>query len=111
MGEGQGIREVGYIDCSGGGQVVVEKNIAYVGNMRSPDGTSIFDVSDPRQPKEISRLGMVLGAHSHKVRVANEIMLVNREFVSPQFAPAGFKGGLGIYDVSKPANPKLILEW
>ena len=36
MGSGVGIRPVGYFDCAGGGQVVVENNIAYVGHMRSP---------------------------------------------------------------------------
>jgi hypothetical protein len=54
---------------------------------------------------------MVPGTHSHKVRVKNDLMLVNREFVSPQLAPAGFKGGLGIYDISKPMEPKLICDW
>ncbi|MBI4290467.1 MAG: hypothetical protein HY661_03185 [Betaproteobacteria bacterium] len=111
MGQGKGIREVAYIDCSGGGQVVVEKNIAYVGSMASPDGTMIFDVGDPKNPRQISRLDMVAGAHSHKVRVANGLMLVNREFVSPQLAPPDFKGGLGIFDVSDPRKPKRIIEW
>jgi hypothetical protein len=111
LGTGKGIREVAFVDCSGGGQVVVEKDVAYVGNMRSPDGTTILDVSDPRHPREIARLGMVPGAHSHKVRVANGLMLVNREFISPQLAPRGFRGGLGIYDVSTPQAPELICEW
>jgi len=111
VGKGQGIREVGYLDCVGGGQVVVEKDIAYVGNMRSPDGTSILDVSDPKNPRQISHLGMVPGVHSHKVRVKNGLMLVNREIVSPELVPAGFRGGLGIYDVSDPKHPKLICEW
>ncbi len=111
MSRAKGIRQLAYVACSGGGQVVVEKNVAYVGNMRNPDGTTIVDVSDPRNPREISRLGMVPGAHSHKVRVKDGLMLVNREFVSPQLSPAGFKGGLGIYDVSAPHAPRLICEW
>ena len=69
MSKSKGIREVGYVDirqgggvghahgapgpqmqpmswfdCAGGGQVVVEKGIAYVGNMRNPHGTMIIDV-------------------------------------------------------------------
>jgi len=44
MGQGKGIKEVAYFDCAGGGQVVVDRNVAYVGNMRSPDGTTIVDV-------------------------------------------------------------------
>ncbi len=39
MAQGQGIREVGYIDCEGGGQVVVKNNIAYIGNMKAPEET------------------------------------------------------------------------
>src|ERR1700722_12851522 len=79
MGTGAGIREVGYFDCAGGGQVVVENNIAYVGHMKSPHGTSIVDVTDPRSPKELATLGMPQGAHSHKVRVGNGVMVVNHE--------------------------------
>src|SRR3954466_15959643 len=111
MGQGKGISEVAYFDCSGGGQVVVDRNVAYVGNMRSPDGTTLVDVSDPKNPREISRLGMVPGTHSHKVRVAKDLMVINREFVSPQLAPQDFKAGLGIYDVSDPKKPKKITDW
>ena len=69
MEQAVGIKEVSYVDCAGGGQVVVQGNVAYVGNMSNPDGTTIVDVSDPRNPRIISRLGMVPGTHSHKVRV------------------------------------------
>ena len=48
MGTGKGLRQVGYYDCAGGGQVVVADGIAYIGHMRSPHGTSIVDVRDPR---------------------------------------------------------------
>ncbi len=111
MGRGKGIREVGHCDCAGAGQVVVENNIAYLGNLDSPDGTTIIDVSDPKKPQRIAHLGMVPGVHSHKVRVGNGIMLANREVLSPDRAPKGFQGGLGVYDVSNPHKPKLILEW
>ena len=40
MAKGKGIREVGYIDCAGGGQVVVKGNIAYIGNMSPPASAS-----------------------------------------------------------------------
>ena len=108
MGQGKGIGEVAYFDCAGGGQVVVVGTTAYIGNMRSPDGTTIVDISDPKNPREISRLGVVPGTHSHKVRVAKDLMVVNREFTSPQLAPQDFKGGLGIYDVANPHKPKKI---
>ena len=67
MGSGVGLRQLGYFDCAGGGQVVVQNGIAYVGHIRSPHGTSIVDVRDPRNPTELATLGMPPGTHSHKV--------------------------------------------
>jgi hypothetical protein len=104
------------MDCAGGGQVVVERGIAYVGNMRNPQGTQIIDVSDPKNPRLISEIAMPVGTHSHKVRVADGLMITNREILSSRNArgelpPEGFRGGLAIYDVSKPATPKLISDW
>jgi hypothetical protein len=64
MASSVGIRQVGYFDCAGGGQVVVDKNIAYVGHMHSPHGTSIIDVGDPKNPKELATIGMPQGSHS-----------------------------------------------
>ena len=54
MGIGIGLRQVGYHDCAGGGQVVVVDGIAYIGHMRSPHGTSIVDVRDPKNCKELA---------------------------------------------------------
>ena len=111
-----GIEPLSFTDCAGGGQVVVERNIAYVGNMRNPHGTLIFDVKDPKHPKLLSEINMPRGTHSHKVRVSGDIMLTNREVLSAKNAkgetpPDDFHGGLGIYDVSNPAKPKLITLW
>jgi hypothetical protein len=140
MSSAKGIREVGYVDvrqgggghsphrdgsqfqplswldCAGGGQVVVERGTAYVGNMRNPHGTQIIDVSDPKNPRLISEIAMPAGTHSHKVRVADGLMITNREILSSHNArgelpPEGFRGGLAIYDVSKPSRPKLISNW
>lgn len=112
MPQGKAIREVGYIDCAGGGQVVVKGNTAYIGNMTAPHGTLIYDVSEPTRPRPLARLEMSTGTHSHKVRVENDIMVINRERNPFQpGAPGEFKGGLGIYDVSRPERPRLITNW
>ena len=113
MGTGIGLRQVGYHDCAGGGQVVVVDGIAYIGHMRSPHGTSIVDVRDPKNCKELARIGMPPGTHSHKVRVANGLMIVNHELNSADTnpVPADFRGGIGIYDASTPANPRQIARW
>jgi hypothetical protein len=100
---------VSQIDCQGGGQVWWDNNTLYVSHMRPPDGTSIYDVSDPKHPELIARLEVPMGWHSHKVRVANGIMVVNYEKFR-EGAPE-FGGGLGIFDVSSPYRPKLIHKW
>ena len=94
MGQGSGMREVGYFDCAGGGQVVVVDNIAYIGHLQSPHGTSLVDVGDPRHCRELASIGMPPGTHSHKVRVANGLMVVNHELMAPApAAPASSRAG------------------
>lgn len=67
-------------DLAGGGQVVVQGDHAYVGHMDPPNGTSIIDVSDPRNPKVVSQLTLEGNAsHTHKVRVVGDLMYVNVE--------------------------------
>lgn len=110
MASAYGMKQVGYLDCPGGGQVRVEGNIAYIGHMMNPYGTSIVDVSDPANPNPLALVEMPPGSHSHKVRAQDGLMVVNHERVggpqNPDFTP-----GLGLYDVSDPANPKHINNW
>ena len=40
---------ISHIDCPGGGQVWVEGTTLFVGHMRQPSGTSIYDVEDPKK--------------------------------------------------------------
>ncbi len=116
MAKAKGIRQVGYLDCPGGGQVVVEGTTVFIGHMRNPHGTSVVDVSDPKNPKLLAKVTMPAGTHSHKVRVGNGIMLTNHELLGArvlrgEVAPKEFRGGLGVYDIENPAEPKLILNW
>jgi len=101
---------LGHLDCPGGGQVWVEGTTLFIGHMRHPGGTTIVDVADPRNPKVIARINVPEGWHSHKVRVANDIMIVNHEKLG-QNDDHDLGGGLAIYDVSKPAAPVLISKW
>src|SRR5262245_42558408 len=113
MATAVGLRQVGYHDCAGGGQVVVDNGIAYIGHMRSPHGTSVVDVRDPKNCRQLAALEMPPGTHSHKVRVGNGLMVVNHELnhADANPVPAGWKGGIGIYDVSAPAKPREITRW
>src|SRR3954452_14148027 len=109
MSSAKGVREVGWFDCAGGGQIVVDKGIAYVGHMASPFGTSIVDVRDPKNCKALAKLKIPEGTHSHKVRVSNGIMLVNPDAMGE--APDAGRGGLAVDDVSNPPNRREIPRW
>src|SRR5215472_6280257 len=101
MASGVGLRQVGTVDCAGGGQIIVRDGIAYIAHMRSPHGTSIVDVRDPKNPKELATIGMPPGTHSHKVRVHDGVMVVNHELnhADSNPVPADFAPGFGVYDV------------
>ena len=79
MARASNTRLLSHIDCPGGGQVWVDRNIMYVSHMRPPEGTSIYDVSDPLHPKFLFRMDVPMGWHSHKVRAQDGIMIVNYE--------------------------------
>src|SRR5262249_22598366 len=112
VSKASGIREVGYFDCAGGGQVVVDGTTAYVAHMHSPHGTSVVGVSDRARPREIASVSIPRGMHSHKVRAANGVMVVNREAVpSNRPGPDFTGGGLGIFDVSDPRAPREVCFW
>ena len=74
------VRRLGHLDIPGGGQVVVDGNYAYVGHMKPPFGTSIIDVSDPKNPKVVGEIRLEGDrSHTHKVRVAGDILYTNVE--------------------------------
>ena len=107
----KGLKVVGYFDCPGGGQVVVRDGVAYVGHVKPPDGTTLIDVRDPAKPRKLSELKVPEGTLSHKVRVDNGIMLVNREIYPIGRKDPDFKGGLEIFDIAVPSNPRHIGTW
>ncbi len=85
MTQACGIRSVGYFDCAGGGQVVVDGTTAYVAHMAAPHGTTLVDVSDPAKPRTLAELTVPAGrvvfilhpdgapnACTHFVRLVND---------------------------------------
>lgn len=110
MTEARNSRLIAHLDCPGGGQVWVDGPTLYIGHMRYPDGTTVVDISDPHAPRILANIEMPVGWHSHKVRVADEIMIVNHERLGNDGSEE-FAGGLGIYGVSNPAKPRLITKW
>ena len=105
FGVSKNIRLVGGMDLPGGGSVVVENGYAYVGHMDPPLGTSIIDVKDPKHPRVVAQLEVPQGIHSHKVRVAGDVMLVNYERYRTKEEP---QGGLKIFNISDRSRPREI---
>ena len=76
------VGRLGRLDLPGAGQVRLVGTMAYIGHIPNRErlGTSIVDVSDPRDPKVISQVFLDDDeSHSHKARVVGDIMIVNHE--------------------------------
>jgi hypothetical protein len=103
------MRLVGQTDLNGHGDcmhVNLKDGFAFVGHMgESRVGTSVVDVSDPSRPRVVAQLETPPGTHSHKVQVVGDVLLVNYER-SPLENPDSWQGGLKVFDVSSPANPR-----
>lgn len=86
------IRRLGGLDISGGGQIVVQDGYAFVGHMKPPMGTSIIDVRDAANPKVVAHVAPPdEWSHTHKVRVAGDIMITNVEMDRRHFLRKGEK--------------------
>jgi hypothetical protein len=76
------VRRLGHLDLPGAGQVTIAGHYAYVGHIPNKQqfGTSIIDIADPASPRLVATVTLDdPSSHSHKVRVAGDLMLVNRE--------------------------------
>jgi hypothetical protein len=76
------VRRLGHLDVPGAGQVTIAAAHAYVGHLPNERqlGTSIIDISDPRRPHVVATVTLDdPDSHSHKVRVADGVMVVNHE--------------------------------
>ncbi len=76
------VRRLGHLDLPGAGQVTIAGCYAYVGHIPNKQnlGTSIVDIADPAKPRLVASVTLDdPGSHSHKVRVAGDLMLVNHE--------------------------------
>src|SRR5262245_1755861 len=76
------VHRLGHLDLPGAGQVAVVGSHAYVGHIPNADhlGTSIIDIADPRKPRVVATITLDdHDSHSHKARVAGDILIVNHE--------------------------------
>ncbi len=112
----ENVELVGHLDIEGGGMVDVHEGIAYIGHMNPPFATSILDVSDPTNPKILSRIEAKPHTHSHKARACGGLMLSNRElyagsvpgYIFNSLFRKGLEIGLAVTDVSDPRSPREI---
>ncbi|HEY5685077.1 MAG TPA: hypothetical protein VIY70_06875 [Acidimicrobiia bacterium] len=108
----RGFRQVGHSDLGGFGdgmQVMRSGDALYVGHFGpSKMGTSILDVSDVANPRLVHQMRAPEGGHTHKVQVADGLLLTNHE---------AFRGGmpervgLAVYDLSDPHLPREVGFW
>ena len=111
MPDSWNMRLVGHEPMGGEGDcmhVNIADGYAYVGHM-SERGTSIVDVRDPRRPSLVDRLPSPPNTHGHKVQIAGDIMLVNRELIP--LRKGGWVAGLDIYDIGRPVAPRHLAFW
>ncbi|MCZ6482960.1 MAG: RNA polymerase subunit sigma-70 [Alphaproteobacteria bacterium] len=84
------IKRISRLDLPGGGQIIVDGKYAYIGHMDPPHGTSILDISDPKNPRVVSTIEHPDNySHSHKVRVNGDVMIVNIEQYNRHFLRLG----------------------
>ena len=107
--ESSGFTLIGHSDLGGYGdgmQVMPFGEVLYVGHFGpSGMGTSILDISDPTSPKIVRQWEAPPGSHTHKVQIADGLLLVNHElFRSEGPAPVG----VAIYELSDPFEPRRI---
>ncbi len=108
--ESHNIELVGHSDLDGKGdgmQIMRKGDTLYVGHMGyNGVGTSVVDVSNPRDPRVVRQIPIPENTHSHKVQLAGDILLVNHE--QQLHAGAPYSAGLVVYDVSNATNPAQI---
>jgi hypothetical protein len=88
-------------------QVLREGDALYVGHFGPTGaGTSILDVSDATAPRLVEQIPAPPGTHTHKVQVAEGLLLVNEE----QFRGGDpYQAGMVVYDVATdPFAPRPI---
>lgn len=107
--DARGLRTVGHSDLGGYGdgmQVMREGDALYVGHFGpSGMGTSVLDVSDPTTPVLVEQWPAPIGSHTHKVQVADGLLLVNQE----RFRGGDpYAAGMAVYSLDDPFHPRPV---
>src|SRR6266511_1669198 len=109
--EQHGLELVGHTDLDGRGdgmQSMRSGNMLYVGHMGDFGvGTSVVDIADPGRPKVLRQIPVPKGTHSHKVQLADGLLLANHEQY-PYRVGVPQSTGLLVYNIKEPADPRRI---
>jgi len=99
--------------CGDGMQVIRHENAVYVGHTgTSGMGTSILDATDPLKPELVAQWAAPARSHTHKVQVADGLLLINHEKFPYWAASAGgFSAGLAIYRLTDALRPEPAGFW
>ena len=108
-GDAHGLECVGHSDLGGHGdgmQVMRHGDVLYVGHVGTTGaGTSILDVRDPTGPELLRQWPITPGTHSHKVQVADGLLVTNSE----RFQNGDeWVAGMAVHDLTDPVDPKRI---
>jgi len=110
--ESSGLSVVGHSDLNGHGDAMhvnLRGGLAYVGHMGDTHiGTSVVDVSNPRDPRVVHQLSKPEGIRSHKVQVLDDILLVNYEVLIGGALDPALPTGLKVFSLADPIRPEEI---
>jgi hypothetical protein len=109
--EQRGLELVGHSDLEEHGdgmQIMRNGDVLYVGHMGDFGvGTSVVDIGDPSRPRVLRQIPVPKGTHSHKVQLAEGLLLANHEQY-PYRVGVPESAGLLVYDVGVPTDPRRI---
>jgi hypothetical protein len=111
-----GLRLLAQHDLGGYGdgmQVIRDGDALYVGHTGTTGmGTSVLDVADPEKPVLVTQWPAPARSHTHKVQVADGLLLVNQEkFPYRAVMSEPFAAGLAVYELGDPLRPRQIGFW
>jgi hypothetical protein len=107
---------IAHHDLGGSGdgmQVARYGDAVYVGHTgTSGMGTSILDAADPSRPELVTQWPAPGRSHTHKVQIADGLLLVNHEkFPYRSKFAEGFSAGLAVYRLADPLRPDRAGFW
>jgi hypothetical protein len=109
------MRLIGHTDLNGTGDAMhvnFYQHYAYVGHMGDTGvGTSVVDVSDPRNPRVVHQLPIGEGVRSHKVQIVDDLLLVNFEILYGRTLDPKLETGFKIFSLKDPERPRQLADY